>query len=416
MIEQLFADCVAAPDDDGPRLVWADAVGGERGELVVLQCDLARGRLSSTERATRKQRERELLDRHAVAWAGEAAHIADRWSFWRGFVETASLPYERLKEVPRLREVAPLLGTLSIHGKHDGFIPQHHLEVMRGLRGLGLVGDYISERFVGTVRVLETFGLRSLALDGLDRRVLRDLQRMLEGSPIETLQLRNLRLTAKELDRLLRHAPNLSSLAIDPAEARSELLAVIAKRRLRAFRIDHVTASELQSLTDTPLAETVERFGFSCYGTPLLPKLPSLEQCDPLEDELLHHDASALLQLGKARYRVAPAFVLLEVDNGKLHDFASKPVFERVMIGRSMGNELILHSPMVTRQHARIDWTPAGHRIDDQGGANGIHVNGERVDRAVLADGDEILIADVRFRYFVGVGARERARSFTSSS
>jgi hypothetical protein len=415
VIEQLFADCVAAPDDDGPRLVWADAVGGERGELVVLQCDLARGGLSSSERAARKQRERELLDRHAIEWAGEAAHIADRWSFWRGFVETASLPYDRLKEVPRLREVAPLLGTLSIHGRHQGFLPAHHLEALRGLRGLGLVGDYTSEGFVGVAKALETFGLRSLALDGLDRRVLRELHRVLDANPIETLQLRRLRLTARQLDKLLRHTPKLSSLAIEPVEARSELLAVIAKRRLRAFRIDHVTANELQALTDTPLVDTVERLGFTSYGDPILPKLMALKQCDPLEDELLHHDASALLEIGKARYRTAPAFVLLEVANGKVHGFPDKAVYAPVMIGRAMGNDLILRSPMVTRQHARIEWTPEGHRVDDQGGANGIHLNGERVDRAVLADGDEIQIADVRFRYFVGPDARERARAFTSS-
>ncbi len=41
-VARMLAQCVADPDDDEPRLVWADAVGGERGELVVLQCDLAR--------------------------------------------------------------------------------------------------------------------------------------------------------------------------------------------------------------------------------------------------------------------------------------------------------------------------------------------------------------------------------------
>ena len=39
----LLEECAARPDDDAPRLAWADLVGGERGELVVLQCDLARG-------------------------------------------------------------------------------------------------------------------------------------------------------------------------------------------------------------------------------------------------------------------------------------------------------------------------------------------------------------------------------------
>jgi uncharacterized protein (TIGR02996 family) len=65
-----FSACAANPNDDGPRLVWADAVGGERGELVVIQCDLARGELTPAESRARRSRERELLDRNAVAWAG----------------------------------------------------------------------------------------------------------------------------------------------------------------------------------------------------------------------------------------------------------------------------------------------------------------------------------------------------------
>jgi uncharacterized protein (TIGR02996 family) len=45
-LESLREACAASPEDDEPRLVWADAVGGERGELVVIQCDLARGGLA----------------------------------------------------------------------------------------------------------------------------------------------------------------------------------------------------------------------------------------------------------------------------------------------------------------------------------------------------------------------------------
>jgi hypothetical protein len=39
--DDLLEACRLAPDDDAPCLVWADAVGGERGELIVIQCDLA---------------------------------------------------------------------------------------------------------------------------------------------------------------------------------------------------------------------------------------------------------------------------------------------------------------------------------------------------------------------------------------
>src|SRR3569623_822242 len=42
-LDALFAELVAHPADDGARLVWADAIGGARGELVALQSGLARG-------------------------------------------------------------------------------------------------------------------------------------------------------------------------------------------------------------------------------------------------------------------------------------------------------------------------------------------------------------------------------------
>src|SRR5688572_26707278 len=85
----VLAECAANPDDDAPRLVWADLVGGERGELVVLQCDLARGGLTPGEVAARRKRERALLASHGRSWAGSLAVHSSRWSFRRGFVEAA---------------------------------------------------------------------------------------------------------------------------------------------------------------------------------------------------------------------------------------------------------------------------------------------------------------------------------------
>jgi hypothetical protein len=35
-VDALLEACRVAPDGDAPRLVWADAVGGERGGLVVI--------------------------------------------------------------------------------------------------------------------------------------------------------------------------------------------------------------------------------------------------------------------------------------------------------------------------------------------------------------------------------------------
>ena len=406
-MDPLLAECVANPDDDGPRLVWADAIGGERGELVVVQCDLARADLASEAREARKRRERELLDRFAIEWAGEAAWIADRWSFRRGFLETATLDIAKIDAVPKLRAAAPLLGTLTVHGKHDGFIPPPHLEEMRGLRGLGLVGDAIGERFAEIAPVLATLGLRALALDGLDARVQRALHAMLDASPIETLQLRNLRLSTKEIDRLLRRVPNLTSLAIETSVLTRDALHVAAKRPLRAFRIEQITAAELETLNDTRLAASIERFGFGASGMPLLPRLPKLVHCEPLEDELLHHDPRAMLTLGAARYRTAATFVLQR--GTQVTEFSDRPAFERISLGRVTGNTVVIPEATISRRHAELSWNGTHHVVHDLGSASGIAVNDERADHRALLDGDILTIGGVRLRYFVGPDARERA-------
>ncbi|MBA3392308.1 MAG: hypothetical protein H0T89_06675 [Deltaproteobacteria bacterium] len=112
----LFAACMASPDDDAPRLVWADAVGGERGELVVIQCDLARGGLSPAETATRRQRLRELLATHGAAWS-ELAGLARRCMFQRGFVDAVEAEGPRfLEAADALRSRAPLARSLTICG------------------------------------------------------------------------------------------------------------------------------------------------------------------------------------------------------------------------------------------------------------------------------------------------------------
>jgi hypothetical protein len=77
--DTLFAQILADRANDEPRLVWADREGGERGELVVIQCALARGHDPELAR-----REAELL-RQANAWAGLGDGVKP--TFVRGFVE-----------------------------------------------------------------------------------------------------------------------------------------------------------------------------------------------------------------------------------------------------------------------------------------------------------------------------------------
>lgn len=75
------------------------------------------------------------------------------------------------------------------------------------------------------------------------------------------------------------------------------------------------------------------------------------------------------------------------------------------LLGRSETCQVLLDDVLVSRQHARIVVDEEA-RIEDAGSANGVFVNGARVLKKVLADGDAIGIGNQRLHF-----RREAARS-----
>jgi hypothetical protein len=69
-------------------------------------------------------------------------------------------------------------------------------------------------------------------------------------------------------------------------------------------------------------------------------------------------------------------------------------------IGRDGDNEIVLAENTVSRRHARVLRSGQGQfTVMDLGSANGIYVNGMRVQRAILNGGDEVKIGDNYFRF-----------------
>jgi pSer/pThr/pTyr-binding forkhead associated (FHA) protein len=67
-----------------------------------------------------------------------------------------------------------------------------------------------------------------------------------------------------------------------------------------------------------------------------------------------------------------------------------------VTLGRSSRCDVILESPEVSRQHARLVVSNIGVAIEDVESRNGVYVNGERVRAArAIEEGDRIVIGDV---------------------
>jgi len=73
---------------------------------------------------------------------------------------------------------------------------------------------------------------------------------------------------------------------------------------------------------------------------------------------------------------------------------------ERVRIGRAEDLDIWVNHRSISREHAEIQKEPdGGLRLIDLGSANGVRVNGEDVQNALLGSGDVIELGQVRFRF-----------------
>lgn len=67
-------------------------------------------------------------------------------------------------------------------------------------------------------------------------------------------------------------------------------------------------------------------------------------------------------------------------------------------LGRDPTSDVVLNDPKVSRRHAVIEDAPDGMIVRDTGSANGVQVNGKRVERARIKPGDVLKIGDATVR------------------
>ena len=70
-----------------------------------------------------------------------------------------------------------------------------------------------------------------------------------------------------------------------------------------------------------------------------------------------------------------------------------------ISIGRHPESNMVLADPNVSRNHAEIRPQGEQYAVIDLGSTNGTRVNGVRVDKQVLQDGDELAFGNTRMRF-----------------
>lgn len=69
------------------------------------------------------------------------------------------------------------------------------------------------------------------------------------------------------------------------------------------------------------------------------------------------------------------------------------------VLGRDPGSDFVLDDELASRRHAQVVGRGGGWVLEDLGSTNGTLVNGKRVKRAPLADGDTIRVGNILLRF-----------------
>ena len=252
--QQLLDAIIAAPEDDGPRLVYADWLLAEgdplHGQLIMVQCQIARLRETNPEvapgspLANLRKRELELLGQPAFAWypnpnarPGETPLRTERgfttstalWSRPRAFLANY-LARERVEPFARHLVLFPIeWSTIAELGRRGAF------DRFEGLYFNRASSDDPLDQLLapGSLPRLRELNLEGVYLDP-DRL---DLLLAPTTSTLEIFSFGRSQLAPGTLTRLVERAPGLRKLGLQRAGLSDRELAAILQLELEELTL-----------------------------------------------------------------------------------------------------------------------------------------------------------------------------------
>ena len=269
----VLAEIVAQPASDAPRLIWADLVGGERAELVMLQC------AASSDRVWSHRRERELLTRHGLAWSGLAG-LVHHARFVRGFVEAIEVDVELFAgRAAEILALAPLVTSLTLHTSDalttiEDVIGDPTFAQIRELDLAHANPDDSSDHVVrvlartGKLAQLTALGGRGFTTAGIAALGVTNLERV---------WLRDTALDSDDLLELARSTPRLVEIDLDASDADFAALAELWPK-LTTIVLRNTHAGIVNRLASSPLAPQITRLVIDTAREIEAPALQSLDR------------------------------------------------------------------------------------------------------------------------------------------
>lgn len=246
LADVLLRAILDAPDDDAPRLIYADWLeeqgDSDRAEFIRVQVALARSEVTDPRRVELRKRERTLLQRHRQEWIDRLPSFVSSYQFERGFVDNLIVVAEAfLENADVVFQVAPVrhiklvgarrhLGALaaepalarlaSLDLSFNGIVMRGLQELaaspyLSNLRALNLCWNPVPDALRVLAGAASLTRLEDLDLEktGLHPSTLRFLSRSNVFERLTRLNLRNNRLDALAVEALAA-APGLAQLRL----------------------------------------------------------------------------------------------------------------------------------------------------------------------------------------------------------